>query len=195
MQSPDMKALPPQRTKAGIQLGLRANWQQFALLVLINAFVGGMVGLERSIVPLLGQRVFGLASTTALLSFIVSFGVVKALANLFAGRLSDRIGRRMKLQDLHVLMTVVQTGSMRKAATLLNTSQPAISRSIAELENAVGVRLLDRYPHGVGPTAYGQALLHGSRERCLWLAGRAKIDDWASRPQAELHIEDAAWAD
>src|SRR6266436_5485185 len=75
-------------------------------------------------------------------------------------QLSDRIGRRMKLQDLHVLMTVVQSGSMRKAAMLLNTSQPAISRSIADLENAVGVRLLDRYPHGVGPTAYGRALLH-----------------------------------
>jgi MFS family permease len=53
-----------------------------------------MVGLERSIVPLLGQQVFGLASTTAVLSFIMSFGVVKALANLFAGRLSDRIGRK-----------------------------------------------------------------------------------------------------
>jgi MFS family permease len=79
---------------APIQLGLRANWQQFTLLVIVNAFVGGMVGLERSIVPLLGQRAFGLASTTAVLSFIVSFGVVKALANLFAGRLSDRIGRK-----------------------------------------------------------------------------------------------------
>src|SRR5918911_1203516 len=77
-----------------IQLGLRANWQQFTLLVIVNAFVGGMVGLERSIVPLLGSQVFGLASTTAVLSFIVSFGVVKALANLFAGRLSDRIGRK-----------------------------------------------------------------------------------------------------
>src|SRR5258707_1343723 len=75
-------------------LGLRANLGQFLLLVLVNAFVGAMVGLERSIVPLLGQRVFGLASTTAVLSFIVSFGVVKALANLFAGRLSDRIGRK-----------------------------------------------------------------------------------------------------
>jgi len=77
-----------------VQLGLRANWQQFTLLVIVNAFVGGMVGLERSIVPLLGQQVFGLASTTAVLSFIVSFGIVKALANLFAGRLSDRIGRK-----------------------------------------------------------------------------------------------------
>lgn len=75
-------------------LGLRANLGQFLLLVLINAFVGAMVGLERSTVPLLGERVFGLASTTAALSFILSFGVVKALANLFAGGLSDRLGRK-----------------------------------------------------------------------------------------------------
>ncbi len=97
MPSPEMKMHSPQGTKAVIQLGLRANWQQFTLLVVVNAFVGGMVGLERSIVPLLGQQVFGLASTTAVLSFIVSFGVVKALANLFAGRLSDRIGRKSVL--------------------------------------------------------------------------------------------------
>src|SRR6266566_4700451 len=92
-----MKTLPPQATQSVVQLGLRANWQQFTLLVIVNAFVGGMVGLERSIVPLLGQRAFGLASTTAVLSFIMSFGVVKALANLFAGRLSDRIGRKRVL--------------------------------------------------------------------------------------------------
>jgi MFS family permease len=92
--SPDVKPLLPQGAKAAVQLGLRANWQQFTLLVIINAFVGGMVGLERSIVPLLGQRQFGLVSTTAVLSFIVSFGIVKALANLFAGRLSDRLGRK-----------------------------------------------------------------------------------------------------
>src|SRR5437764_2943502 len=97
MPSPDEKRLPPQGTQAVVQLGLRANWRQFTLLVIINAFVGGMVGLERSIVPLLGQQVFGLASTIAVLSFIVSFGVVKALANLFAGRLSDRIGRKSVL--------------------------------------------------------------------------------------------------
>ena len=94
MPSPDRRAPQPQATKAAVQLGLRANWQQFTLLVIVNAFVGAMVGLERSIVPLLGQQVFGLASTTAVLSFIMSFGVVKALANLFAGRLSDRIGRK-----------------------------------------------------------------------------------------------------
>jgi len=74
-------------------------------------------------------------------------------------RLSDRIGRRMKLQDLHVLMTVVQAGSMNKAAGLLNTTQPAVSRSIAELEHTFGIPLLDRHQHRVAPTAYGRALL------------------------------------
>src|SRR5262245_44917332 len=74
-------------------------------------------------------------------------------------QLSDRIGRRMKLQDLHILMTVVQSGSMRKAAQSLNITQPAISRSIAELEHAVGVRLLERHRQGVEPTQYGRALL------------------------------------
>src|SRR5712691_11422444 len=74
-------------------------------------------------------------------------------------QLSDRIGRQMKLQDLHVLMTVVQAGSMARAAERLNTVQPAISRSIAELERALGVRLLDRHRQGVEPTEYGRALL------------------------------------
>jgi MFS family permease len=76
------------------RLGLRANWEQFALLMLVNAFVGGMVGLERTVVPLLAEAEFGLASKTLILSFIVSFGLVKALANLFAGALSDRLGRK-----------------------------------------------------------------------------------------------------
>lgn len=76
-------------------------------------------------------------------------------------RLSDRIGCRLKLHDIHVLMAVVQAGSMSKAAALLNTGQPAISRSISELEYALGVRLLDRSRQGVKPTEYGRALLDG----------------------------------
>jgi len=74
-------------------------------------------------------------------------------------RVTDRVGRRMKLHDLNVLMTVVQTGSMLKAAERLNTVQPAISRSIAALEHKLGVRLLDRHRKGVEPTGYGRALL------------------------------------
>jgi DNA-binding transcriptional LysR family regulator len=74
-------------------------------------------------------------------------------------QLSDRSGSRMKLQDLHVLMTVVQAGSMGKAAQILNTTQPNISRSIGELEHALGVRLLDRHRQGIQPTEYGRALL------------------------------------
>jgi DNA-binding transcriptional LysR family regulator len=77
-----------------------------------------------------------------------------------AMQLSDRIGRRMKLQDLHVLMTVVEAGSMGKAAKRLNSTQPAISRSIAELEHALGVRLLDRHRQGIEPTEHGRALLN-----------------------------------
>jgi DNA-binding transcriptional LysR family regulator len=74
-------------------------------------------------------------------------------------QLSDRFGSRMKLQDLHVLMTVVQAGSMGKAAQILNTTQPNVSRSIGELEHALGVRLLDRHRQGIEPTEYGRALL------------------------------------
>ena len=74
---------------------------------------------------------------------------------------SDRIVRRVKLHDLHILMAVVQAGSMNKAAVVLNMTQPAVSRSIAELERTVGVSLLDRNARGVEPTAYGRALLNG----------------------------------
>jgi DNA-binding transcriptional LysR family regulator len=74
-------------------------------------------------------------------------------------QVSDRIGRRLKLHDLNVLMAVVQAGSMSKAAAVLNTTQSAISRSIADLEHTMGARLLDRNAQGVAPTQYGRALL------------------------------------
>jgi MFS family permease len=77
-----------------IKLGLFENWRQFSLLLLINAFVGAMVGLERTIVPLIASEDFGLTSVSVTLSFIISFGVVKAFANLFAGSNADRIGRK-----------------------------------------------------------------------------------------------------
>jgi len=75
-------------------LGLRENLGQFSLLVLVNAFVGAMVGLERVILPLLAEQEFGLVSKSVILSFIVGFGFVKAFTNLAAGRFSDRIGRK-----------------------------------------------------------------------------------------------------
>jgi MFS family permease len=79
------------------RLGLRANAAQFSLLVGINALVGAMVGIERSVLPVIGSDEFGLASKSAVLSFVVAFGVAKAVANLAAGRLSSRIGRRRVL--------------------------------------------------------------------------------------------------
>jgi MFS family permease len=83
-------------TSAG-RLGLRQNWRQFALLVLVNAFVGGMVGLERTVVPLVGSQEFGLVLRTAIFSFIVSFGVVKACSNLVSGALADSFSRKQVL--------------------------------------------------------------------------------------------------
>src|SRR5262245_45354419 len=77
-----------------LRLGLRENLGQFSLLVLINVFVGMMVGLERTVVPLIGEKEFGLASKTAIASFIVSFGITKAICNLFAAKASETVGRK-----------------------------------------------------------------------------------------------------
>lgn len=82
---------------AAIQLGLRENLGQFSLLVPVNAFVGAMVGLERSILPAIAEQEFQIAARTAILSFIMVFGVTKALTNYFAGRLADRFGRKQVL--------------------------------------------------------------------------------------------------
>jgi MFS family permease len=87
---------PPERHST-IKLGLKENWRQFALLVLINAFVGGMVGIERTVVPLIGSETFHIESTTLITSFIISFGIVKALANLVSGQLADTWGRKRVL--------------------------------------------------------------------------------------------------
>lgn len=88
---------PSARSSGGVVLGLGANWQQFSLLVLINAFVGGMVGLQGTVVPLIGSQEFKIASTTTVLSFIVSFGVIKAIANLVSGHFADVYGRKHML--------------------------------------------------------------------------------------------------
>ena len=81
-------------TSAPIRLGLRENLAQFSLLVVVNAFVGAMVGMERSILPAIAEHDFHLAARAAVLSFIVVFGITKALTNYLAGRLSDRFGRK-----------------------------------------------------------------------------------------------------
>ena len=80
-----------------VQLGLKENWRQFTLLVLINGFVGGMVGLERSILPRIADVEFHIAAKTAILSFIIVFGIVKAITNYYTGALSDKFGRKKLL--------------------------------------------------------------------------------------------------
>src|SRR5688572_4334502 len=80
-----------------IALGLKENWKQFTLLVIINAFVGGMVGLERTIIPQIAEADFGLAAKTAILSFIVVFGITKAITNYYTGILANKYGRRQLL--------------------------------------------------------------------------------------------------
>jgi len=77
-----------------IKLGLKENWKQFTILAIVNAFVGGMVGLERSIFPQFAEIEFGVASKSAILSFITAFGITKALANYFTGKLANRFGRK-----------------------------------------------------------------------------------------------------
>jgi len=92
-----IEAAPVRPAGSPVRLGLKENWRQFALLVLINAFVGGMVGIERTVVPLIGAQEFAIGSTTLVVSFIVSFGLVKALANLVSGQLADIWGRKRVL--------------------------------------------------------------------------------------------------
>jgi MFS family permease len=82
---------------AAVALGIRANLNQFLLLILLNAFVGGMVGLERTVVPLIGSEMFHLASASIVTGFIVSFGVVKGLTNLISGQLAESWGRKHTL--------------------------------------------------------------------------------------------------
>lgn len=77
-----------------VKLGLKENWKQFTILVIVNAFVGGMIGLERSIFPEFAESIFGIESKTAILSFIIAFGITKAFTNYFAGRLANKFGRK-----------------------------------------------------------------------------------------------------
>jgi DNA-binding transcriptional LysR family regulator len=101
----------------------------------------------------------------------------------------SQIGRRLKLRDLHVFFTVVQRGSMAKAAAHLGVSQPAVSEIIGDLEHALGVRLLDRNPHGVEPTVYGRALLKRGTVAFDELKQGIRDIEWLSDPTSgELQI-------
>ncbi|MDU7520743.1 MAG: LysR family transcriptional regulator [Roseomonas mucosa] len=91
---------------------------------------------------------------------------------------TDRIGRRLSPRDLHVFLAVIEEGSMAKAAARLAVSRPVVSRAISDLEQALGVRLLDRAPEGVAPTRYGEALLH--RARAVFDELRQGVEDLAT---------------
>jgi len=89
-----MKKLKDLGSKNEIALGLKENWFQFSVLILVNAFVGGMVGLERSILPEIAEKELGIDSKTAILSFIIAFGITKAITNYFTGKLANSFGRK-----------------------------------------------------------------------------------------------------
>src|SRR5687767_5635180 len=107
---------------------------------------------------------------------------------------ADRIGRRLKLRDLHVLFTVAQSGTMAKAAERLAVSQPVVSQAIADLEHTLGVRLLDRGRRGVEPTIYGQALLdHGLAAFDALRQGVRAIEFLSDPTAGELRIGCPEW--
>ena len=83
------------RDSSQIKLGLKPNINQFLLLIIVNAFVGAMIGLEQTVIPTLGKEEFDLESNALILSFIASFGLVKSILNLFAGNVSDKFGRKI----------------------------------------------------------------------------------------------------
>jgi MFS family permease len=144
------------------RLGLRENFGQFGLLVVVNVFVGAMAGMERSILPAIATDEFHLAAQAEVLSFIVVFGVVKALTNYVTGRLSESLGRKTILVRAEVRqrtgLEVTQTMSQRetfKATSLTNRSLSAISQ--AGLVN----NLNDGMAWGLFPLVYAGALIAG----------------------------------
>ena len=104
---------------------------------------------------------------------------------------SDRIGRRLKLRDLHILLAVAKSGSMGKAAADLAISQPSISKAIADVEHTVGLRLLDRGPHGIELTIYGRALLQCGTAVFDELRQGVKALEFLTDPTAGEHGSDA----
>ena len=133
-----MPSLPTPPETVPARTGIGENLPQFILLIIVNAFVGAMVGLERSILPLLGEQEFGLTSHTAILSFLLTFGVVKALTNLLAGRLADSAGRKRLLVigwlfalPVPVLLMFARDWSWVVAANLFLGVNQGLCRSMA----------------------------------------------------------------
>ena len=121
--------------KKDIELGLRENSLQFTLLVIVNAFVGAMIGLERTLLPEIAEKDFGMVAKTAILSFIVVFGLSKAVTNYFAGRFSDQYGRKIVL-IIFFKSSDIDIGSKIPALTVptfplgaLRRSDPGIAKS------------------------------------------------------------------
>ena len=147
-----------------IRLGLRENLGQFSLLVLVNGFVGAMVGLERSILPAIAEQEFQIAARAAILSFIVVFGATKALTNYFAGRLSDRFGRKLVLVAGWLVAIPVPFVQIRTAA-----SAAPVSAS-SSIDHSASSYVID--PHcgcwcGMTASARGNIDIEGrSRWRC-----------------------------
>lgn len=179
----------PPAPPAPVRLGLRANWRQFALLVVVNACVGGLVGIERTVVPLIGSEQFHLASASLVTAFIVSFGLVKAAANLVSGQLADRWGRKRTLLLGWVLglpvpwliIAAPDWGWIVAANVLLGASQGlAWSMTVVMKIDLVGPRQrglavgLNEFAGylAVGATALATGWLaarHGLRPAPLWL--------------------------
>ncbi len=163
-----------------IQLGLRANASQFALLVALNALVGAMVGLERSVLPLVGKDDFGLRSSTAILAFVVAFGAAKAVTNLAAGDLAERIGRkRLLVVGWLVALPVPLPHRPRTVLVVHRRREPPARRQ-------PGIRLVDDRCHEDRPGRAAAARTCPRSERGCRLPRRRRGGLRDGRPRDEL---------
>src|SRR6516162_9489797 len=186
-RDPMNDAVSTPQAAASVRLGLKENWPQFALLVLINAFVGGMVGIERTVVPLIGAEEFRIGSTTLVVSFIVSFGVVKACANLVSGQLADAWGRKRVL----ILGWLVATGTVHDH---LGTKLEMGDRGECPARHQPGLRLVDDGHYEDRPRRPEIARAGGGPQRVRRLSRRRRdrLSHWIHRlrvwPTAGAHL-------
>jgi hypothetical protein len=123
-----------------IKLGLKPNINQFLLLIIVNAFVGAMIGLEQTVIPILGKEEFDLESNALILSFIASFGLVKSILNLFAGNISDKFGRKNVLLGINQGLAWSMTVNMK--IDLVGTQQRGLALGLNEFAGYVSVALV-----------------------------------------------------